>query len=52
MATFTPWPFQVGKERRYTLDSRLDGPQSRFGRFHGRENLLTLTGFEPRMFSL
>jgi len=48
MASFMPRPLYLqGKNSRYTLDTKLGGPQSRSGR-GDEENSLTLPGIEPR----
>lgn len=39
------------KRPRYLLTWRLDGPQSRPGRFGKRENLFLVTGIEPQFLS-
>jgi hypothetical protein len=46
MVSFTPLPLYLrGKSSRYSIDRRLDGPQSRSGRC-GEEKNLALPGIE------
>ena len=48
MLTSRPGSFTAGKERRYSLNRILGGPQSRRGHFWRRENALPLPGFVSR----
>jgi hypothetical protein len=41
--------FIFGKESRYQLNRRLDGPHMNFGRAAEEKNLLPLSGFELRV---
>jgi hypothetical protein len=47
-STICPGRFIPKKQRRYPLNRRLGGPQSRSGRFGENKNLLSLPEFESR----
>jgi len=49
MINVTLPPLYPRKEIRYTLNRRLGGAQSPFGRLAGQENLLPLSEFKPRI---
>jgi hypothetical protein len=53
VVSFTPLPlYPQGKSRRYPLDRRLGGTQSRSGRCDKEEKFLLLPGIEPRASNL
>jgi len=43
-----PVTLSQGKDPRFPLDRRLDGPQSQFGRGGEEKNSLPLLGIEPQ----
>jgi hypothetical protein len=47
VVSFTLWQlYSRGNRRRYQLDSRLDGPQIRSGRYGVNKNVLSMPGIE------